>query len=187
MKYAKKMILIPAGRDTPAESQLSELDNELNLILKRKNIDQGEKIKMYNQVLARYLAIQNNVKKVHYNENDSHEEKRSFKRKLSEYDVSENKKIKPSLSRQTFPDIPESSYDEYEDASLPELETYNNRTLDLPEMELLNDYVMKKSPSFEPIFEKEKNQNQFLKRTKQINNKQGVSELKQKLISWMNL
>lgn len=183
MKFAKKMILVPAGRDTPAEAQLSELDNELNIILQRKNIDQEEKIKMYNQVLARYLAIQHNVKNLQYNEN--HREKRPFKRKHSEHDTSESKKIKPSFSSQTFPDIPESSFDEYEDTSPSE--DYKNRTIELPEMEKMNDYVMKKSQSFEPIYEKEKNQNQYLKRPNQTHYKQGVSDLKQKLINWMSL
>jgi hypothetical protein len=36
MKYVKKMLLVPLGRDNPAEIKASELDLELNKILRKK-------------------------------------------------------------------------------------------------------------------------------------------------------
>lgn len=73
MKYAKKMRLVEIGDDIsqPPDEQpylsqpsddkftaprtLSMLDNSMNSILNRSDIDDGEKWKLYHQILQRYL------------------------------------------------------------------------------------------------------------------------------------
>jgi hypothetical protein len=91
MKYAKKMLLVPMGRDSPAEIKASELDLELNRILKKKKMSQEDKIKYYIQVLSRYLAINENIKTQKSQTPDIEQQVEPLKRKLSEYIISENK------------------------------------------------------------------------------------------------
>lgn len=183
MKYAKKMILVPADRDNPTETKLSELDKELNLILKRKNENQEEKIKMYNQVLSRYLALQHNAK--HVSKAETEVPMNTVKRKLSEYELNENKKLKRS---QTYDDIPEEEYD-YDDEfqSLDNASNMTTRALDLNQMEKLNDYVMKKSPSFDLIKENEKDQNKYLTKYKKNQEKreENRARLTERLFDWI--
>ena len=64
MEHSTKMTLVPT---TEAElTQLSELDSELTNILKNKELNQDDKIKLYTNVLGKYKKFE---EKVYPNEN----------------------------------------------------------------------------------------------------------------------
>jgi hypothetical protein len=64
MEHSTKMTLVPT---TEAElHQLSELDSELTNILKNKELNQDDKIKLYTNVLGKYKKFE---EKVYPNEN----------------------------------------------------------------------------------------------------------------------
>lgn len=58
MKYAKKMMLVPFVKNSntpPTETKLIELDDQMNEILKDKSSKVDEKVKLYQQVLSKYI------------------------------------------------------------------------------------------------------------------------------------
>ncbi|KAK3924584.1 ATP-dependent Clp protease adapter protein ClpS 2 [Frankliniella fusca] len=71
MNHVKKMILVPHESvarlhdPTPSttETQLSALDNEMELIMRKKYADDSLKWKLYNEALQRYLHFNNERKK----------------------------------------------------------------------------------------------------------------------------
>ncbi len=97
MEHSTKMTLVPT---TEAElAQLSELDSELTNILKNKELNQDDKIKLYTNVLGKYKKFE---EKVYPNENfnpDNHDNfKTPTKQKLFPKNVLMKKKIgKPVL------------------------------------------------------------------------------------------
>jgi hypothetical protein len=56
MKYGKKILLLPPN---PVSLQLDELDEQMSKILNSKGLSVDEKLKHYEQVLQRYLSINN--------------------------------------------------------------------------------------------------------------------------------
>jgi hypothetical protein len=50
----QKMILMPFNKDPDVEKQKSELDQKMEEILKRKDLTDYEKIKLYHQSLGIY-------------------------------------------------------------------------------------------------------------------------------------
>ncbi|KAK3907324.1 50S ribosomal protein L33 1 [Frankliniella fusca] len=71
MNHVKKMILVPhesvarLNDSTPptSETQVSALDNEMELIMRKKYADDSLKWKLYNEALQRYLHFKNESKK----------------------------------------------------------------------------------------------------------------------------
>ncbi|KAK3916522.1 Putative uncharacterized transposon-derived protein [Frankliniella fusca] len=71
MNHVKKMILVPHESvaklndptPPPTETQLSSLDTEMELILRKKYADDSLKWKLYNEALQRYLHFNNERKK----------------------------------------------------------------------------------------------------------------------------
>ncbi|GBN97686.1 hypothetical protein AVEN_42510-1 [Araneus ventricosus] len=66
MDYTKKYILVhndEISKHVPIKDTLSELDREISAILKYRRVLDGEKVKLYMQVLQKRLNIQdhNNV------------------------------------------------------------------------------------------------------------------------------
>ena len=52
MKFSRKMILVPAcGRDEPENEKMSELDDEMSIIVNNRKLSVKEKVEMYNDVL----------------------------------------------------------------------------------------------------------------------------------------
>ena len=97
MEHSTKMTLVPT---TEAElHQLSELDSELTNILKNKELNQDDKIKLYTNVLGKYKKFE---EKVYPNENFMPDNQENFqtptKQKLFPKNVLLKKKIgKPVL------------------------------------------------------------------------------------------
>ena len=97
MEHSTKMTLVPT---TEAElTQLSELDSELTNILKNKELNQDDKIKLYTNVLGKYKKFE---EKVYPNENFIPDNQENFqtptKQKLFPKNVLLKKKIgKPVL------------------------------------------------------------------------------------------
>lgn len=57
MKFSKKMLLVPFSDNpltNPHEKYLLDLDEEMERVLKTKNLTKSEKIKLYTQTLARF-------------------------------------------------------------------------------------------------------------------------------------
>ena len=74
MEHSTKMTLVPT---TEAElHQLSELDSELTNILKNKELNQDDKIKLYTNVLGKYKKFE---EKVYPNENFISDDQENFK------------------------------------------------------------------------------------------------------------
>lgn len=60
MEFTRKFVLVPndhLSKHLPTEENLSELDKEMNIILKNRNITDDEKVKLYMQVLQKKLHI----------------------------------------------------------------------------------------------------------------------------------
>ena len=62
MKYANKLMVVPyvPRLENPSETQIFSLDNEMELILHDKNKNVDEKVKMYNQILSKYMSTLEN-------------------------------------------------------------------------------------------------------------------------------
>ncbi len=74
MEHSTKMTLVTT---TEAElTQLSELDSELTNILKNRELNQDEKIKLYTNVLGKYKKFE---EKVYQNENFNPDNQNNFK------------------------------------------------------------------------------------------------------------
>jgi hypothetical protein len=74
MEHSTKMTLVPT---TEAElTQLSELESELTNILKNKELNQDDKIKLYTKVLGKYKKFE---EKVYPNENFNPDNQDTFK------------------------------------------------------------------------------------------------------------
>lgn len=180
MKYGTKMILVPFGRDTPAENKLTELDSELQTILKNKNFPKDDKIKFYNQVLSRYLTINENIR--NQNATKLGTMKESFVNKKSDDPVNE---FKSTETKSFDGDLKESrEYDEYlyddnDYLSADNQSTGTTREISLEDMERINNSIMQKSPSFDLIKENNKDQNKLLKPKK---NPMQLSDKKTQLI-----
>jgi hypothetical protein len=58
MKYANKLMVVPYTKalEDPEQAKLVELDTNMSTILADKNTNLDEKIKLYNQTLARYMS-----------------------------------------------------------------------------------------------------------------------------------
>ena len=61
MEFARKMILVPAGRSDPTFEKISQLDKEILAILKNKRLSNYEKMKAYSQTLARNMEIESRI------------------------------------------------------------------------------------------------------------------------------
>jgi hypothetical protein len=181
MKHGKKMLLIPFGRDSPAEIKASELDSELNKILKMKKISKEDKIKHYNQVLSRFLAMNENIKNQKPHTTTTELQIEPLKRKLSEYVINESKKMKKS---ETFNDDPEEYDDDY--LSVDNNSQGTAKQLSLDDMDQLNNSVMQKSPSFDLVREDNKELNRYLKKNKNNQIKFGdkKNDLIKKYLNW---
>ena len=59
MEHTTKMTLVPT--DEANLNQLTELDTELSNILKNREISQDDKIKLYNNVLGKYMKFEDKV------------------------------------------------------------------------------------------------------------------------------
>jgi hypothetical protein len=58
MEFANKMLLVPAGRPDPNVKKMSQLDRQMEAILKNKKLSNFEKMKLYNQVLQSNLDLE---------------------------------------------------------------------------------------------------------------------------------
>jgi hypothetical protein len=92
MEHSRKMTLVPT---TEAElHQLSEIDSELTNILKNKELNQDDKIKLFTNVLGKYKKFE---EKVYPNENFMPDNQENFqtpiKQKLFPKNILLKKKI----------------------------------------------------------------------------------------------
>jgi hypothetical protein len=97
MEHSTKMTLVPF---TEAElTQLSELDSELTNILKNKELNQDDKIKLYTNVLGKYKIFEEKVfPNEYFNPDNQDNFKTPTKQKLFPKNVLLKKKIgKPVL------------------------------------------------------------------------------------------
>ena len=79
MKFAKKMILVPAGRPEPSTQHLSELDKQMADDLKNNQQSDHEKIVKYNYILSRNKLIDSNIKEsIKQNDNDQNDKLREI-------------------------------------------------------------------------------------------------------------
>ena len=57
MNYWKKMVLTPAQSEPTIEKRQSELYIEMSIILNRNDLDDFAKMRIYNQILSRFLGL----------------------------------------------------------------------------------------------------------------------------------
>jgi hypothetical protein len=62
MKFANKMMLVPAGRSEPEFNELNTLDREMANILENKDLTSFEKINLYHQILQKNLAVESRLR-----------------------------------------------------------------------------------------------------------------------------
>jgi hypothetical protein len=76
MRFAKKMMLVPAGRGLPELETMTALDNEMASVLKNQQLSAFDKINMYNQILNKNMVVEARVKqqKVSNSENKKKKE-----------------------------------------------------------------------------------------------------------------
>ncbi|CAL1268473.1 unnamed protein product [Larinioides sclopetarius] len=103
MEYTKKFVLVPhdqISKHVPTEDTISELDREMNAILKNKGISDDEKVKLYIQVLQKRLNIldHNNGVQDSISEPASTQNAEEEKQDLIEKSDLTKKNIKRSLS-----------------------------------------------------------------------------------------
>ena len=61
MKFATKMSLVPVEDEEKETEMLSELDNELSNILKNKELNEDDKLKLYNSLLISYQVQEEKI------------------------------------------------------------------------------------------------------------------------------
>ena len=57
MNYGKKMVLSPAQTEPTIEKRQSELDLEMSKILNRNDLDDFDKMRLYSNILSRFLGF----------------------------------------------------------------------------------------------------------------------------------
>ena len=62
MKFAQKMILVPAERPDPEQASLSTLDQAMSSVLFNKNLTNVEKVNLYQQILRKNLTLDAKIK-----------------------------------------------------------------------------------------------------------------------------
>ena len=99
MNNVKKMVLVEPRafeamktnphHKTPLQNALSELDEKMNEILSRSDIPTSEKVKIYSQVLKRYMVyknkLENTTEKVHLEEKKNFSENEILKHLPSQH------------------------------------------------------------------------------------------------------
>ena len=94
MEHSTKMTLVPT---TEAElHQLSELDSELTNILKNKELNQDDKIKLYTNVLGKYKKFE---EKVYPNENFISDDQENFKTPTKQKLLPKNVLLKKKIGK----------------------------------------------------------------------------------------
>lgn len=63
MKYAAKMSLVPLNEVKDSIVHLSEIDMDMSNVLNNKELTQDDKIKLYNQLLSKYIHVEDNIEK----------------------------------------------------------------------------------------------------------------------------
>jgi len=110
MASFKKMILVPLEKkDNPEIRRRSELDEQMAKILKRNDIDDREKFRMYQRLLELYLRISQDATKdsnLNSNNNDTSSE------------IIENSGSLSSNSSNSSNNVSQSFYDDYDEANL---------------------------------------------------------------------
>ena len=94
MKYANKLMVVPyvPRLENPSETQIFSLDNEMQQVLHDKNQHVDQKVKMYNQILSKYMSTLDNYKVSNaYRDEDN---QGSFSSQIAEKTYS---KIKPEI------------------------------------------------------------------------------------------
>ena len=97
MKFATKMSLVPVEDEEKETEMLSELDNELSNILKNKEMNEDDKLKLYNSLLFSYQVQEEKINLNPEASNMSQEQPASG----TEHEIKEikTKQIKPKKPR----------------------------------------------------------------------------------------
>ena len=97
MKFATKMSLVPVEDEEKETEMLSELDNELSNILKNKELNEDDKLKLYNSLLISYQVQEEKINLNSEASNMSQEQPASG----TEHEIKEikTKQIKPKKPR----------------------------------------------------------------------------------------
>ena len=97
MKFATKMSLVPVEDEEKETEMLSELDNELSYILKNKELNEDDKLKLYNSLLISYQVQEEKINLNSEASNMSQEQPASG----TEHEIKEikTKQIKPKKPR----------------------------------------------------------------------------------------
>ena len=97
MKFATKMSLVPVEDEEKETEMLSELDNELSNILKNKELNKDDKLKLYNSLLISYQVQEEKINLNSEASNMSQEQPASG----TEHEIKEikTKQIKPKKPR----------------------------------------------------------------------------------------
>ena len=97
MKFATKMSLVPVEDEEKETEMLSELDNELSNILKNKELNEDDKLKLYNSLLISYQVQEEKINLNSEASNMSQEQpSRSTELEIKEI---KTKQIKPKKPR----------------------------------------------------------------------------------------
>ena len=67
MKFARKMMLVPAGRQPLELTTMSDLDTAMTNVINSKNLTTLEKINLYSQILKKNLKIEEKFKQIQPN------------------------------------------------------------------------------------------------------------------------
>jgi hypothetical protein len=73
MKYATKMMLVPAGRAEPEIETMSGLDKDMSNVLRNNKLTADEKISLYHQILLKNLAVESRLKQKSFTRLDNKE------------------------------------------------------------------------------------------------------------------
>ena len=67
MKFARKMMLVPAGRQPLELTTMSDLDTAMTNVINSKNLTTLEKINLYSQILKKNLKVEEKFKQIQPN------------------------------------------------------------------------------------------------------------------------
>lgn len=100
MEFTRKFVLVPSdqlSKHLPTEENLSELDKEMNTILKNRNLTDDEKVKLYMQVLQKKLHI------FYHNNGKTNETQRESENNLPTEDYSDDQESIEEMLLQATP------------------------------------------------------------------------------------
>ena len=161
MKYANKLMVVPyvPRIENPTEKQILSLDQEMELVLNDKNKQVDEKVKMYNQVLTKYIS---NLKKFNMTQDNQRDYVEEVSSQIADKMFSKIKPELDSFKNRSIQKIPKVQIKEDYDSSFieEEVKPSTSKAVTFEDEDTINQSFLGNSVLYKTAIEPDNEKNQ---------------------------